>query len=168
MKEILCGNKKILLDDLDYKYLSNFKWKVIKKGKDWYAVIKKMKGIGRRTTQIYLHEFLIELDNQDCIGFKNKNTLDNRRENLFGVSKGYNIARTRKRLTTKGGLKPKSKYKGVTRRIKKGKTTWEVRISKDKKTYYVGSYKTEKQAGLAYNKKAEELYGEFAYKNIIN
>jgi len=168
MKEISVGNKRILLDNEDHKYLSNFKWRVIKKGNDWYAVVKKMKGIGRRTTQIYLHEFLIELDNQDCIGFKNKNTLDNRRENLFGVSKGYNLARTRKRLTVKGGLKPKSKYKGVTRRIKKGKTTWEVRIAKDKKTYYVGSYKTEKQAGLAYNKKAEELYGEFAYKNIIN
>lgn len=167
MKEITVNSKKILLDDEDYKYLCNFKWKVIKKGNDYYAVIKKMKGKGR-TTQIYLHEFLIDLENQDCIGFKNKNTLDNRRENLFGVSKGYNVARTRKRKTVKGGLKPKSKYKGVTRRIKKGKTTWEVRIAKDKKTYYVGSYKTEKQAGLAYNKKAEELYGEFAYKNKIN
>lgn len=168
MKKIIVDNKEILLDDIDHKYLSNFKWKVVKKGNDYYAVIKKMKGVGRRTTQIYLHEFLIDLENQECIGFKNKNTLDNRRENLFGVSKGYNVARTRKRKTVRGGLKPKSKYKGVSKRIKKGKVSWEVRIAKDKKTYYIGSYKTEKQAGLAYNKKAEELYGEFAYKNIIN
>lgn len=97
MKKILINNKEILLDDTDHKYLSNFKWKVIKKGNDYYAVIKKMKGIGKRSTQIYLHEFLIDLENQDCIGFKNKNTLDNRRENLFGVSKGYNVARTRRR-----------------------------------------------------------------------
>lgn len=167
MKKIIVDNKEILLDDEDYKYLSNFKWKVYKKGNDWYAVVKKMKGIGKRTAQIYLHEFLIDLENQDCIGFKNKNTLDNRRENLFGVSKGYNLARTRKRLTVNGG-KPTSKYKGVARRFKKGKITWEVRIAKDKKTYYVGSYKTERKAGLAYNEKAIELYGEFAYKNIIN
>lgn len=125
-----------------------------------------MKGIGRRTTQIYLHEFLIELDNQDCIGFKNKNTLDNRRENLFGVSKGYNLARTRKRKTV-NGEQPTSKYKGVCRRIKRGQLYWEVRISKDKKTHYIGSYKTERQAGLAYNNKALELYGEFAYQNKI-
>lgn len=167
MEKILTeNNKEILLDDEDYKYLSNFKWKVIKKGNDYYAVIKKMKGKGRRTTQIYLHEFLIELDNQDCIGFKNKNTLDNRRENLFGVSKGYNLARTRKRQTIRG-KKVSSIYKGVTRRNKKGKIMWEVRIAKNKKTYFVGSYKTQRQAGLAYNKKAEELYGEFAFKNKI-
>jgi len=167
MKKIITeNNQEIILDDEDYKYLSNFKWKTVKKGNDRYAVIKKMKGFGKRTAQIYLHEFLIELDNQDCIGFKNKNTLDNRRENLFGVSKGYNLARTRKRKTVMGGLKPKSKYKGVTQRLKKGKTTWEVRIAKDKKTYYVGSYKTQKQAALAYDKKAEELYGEYAFKNI--
>ena len=144
MKVIKINNKEILLDDEDYKYLSNFKWRVIKKGNDWYAIISKMKGIGRRTVILYLHEFLIELDNQDCIGFKNKNTLDNRKENLFGVSKGYNIARTRKRVTANGKL-PTSKYKGVCRRIKKGQLYYEVRIAKDKKTFYIGSYKTERQ-----------------------
>lgn len=166
MKTIKTKNKEIILDDEDYKYLSHFKWRTVKKGNDWYAVITKMKGKGRESIQIYLHEFLIDLDNQDCIGFKNKNTLDNRRENLFGVSKGYNLARTRKRLTV-NGLKPKSIYKGVTRRLKKGKITWEVRIAKDKKTFYVGSYKTQKQAGLAYNRKALELYGEHAYQNKV-
>lgn len=167
MKTIVIDNKSILLDDEDFKYLSNFKWKLMKKENDWYAVVKKMKGVGRRTCILYMHEFLIELENQDCIGFKNKNTLDNRRENLFGVSKGYNIARTRKRISVNGN-KPTSVYKGVTRRIKKGLLTYEVRISKDKKTHYVGSFKTEKEAAIAYNNKAEELYGEFAYKNIIN
>lgn len=164
MKIIKTKNKDIILDDEDYKYLSNFKWKTVKKGNDWYAVIAKMKGKGKETTQIYLHEFLIELDNQDCIGFKNKNTLDNRKENLFGVSKGYNLARTRKRITV-NGKKPGSIYKGVTKRIKRGKLTWEVRITKDKQTFYIGSYKTQKQAGLAYNKKALELYGEHAFQN---
>lgn len=166
MKTIDVKNKKILLDDEDHKYLSNFKWKVVKKGNDWYACIRKMKGKGKEATQIYLHEFLIELDNQDCIGFKNKNTLDNRRENLFGVSKGYNLSRTRKR-TTVNGRKPGSIYKGVSKRLKRGKVMWEVRIAKDKKTFYVGSYKTQKQAALAYNRKAIELYGEHAYQNKV-
>lgn len=166
MSKIICKDKQIILDDEDYIYLSKFKWKVIQKGNDYYAVIKKMKGKGRETTQIYLHEFLIDLENCDCIGFKNKNTLDNRKENLFGVSKGYNLSRTRKRLTLNG--KPtSSKYKGVTKRIKKGKLTWEVRISKDKNTLYLGSYKTQKKAGLVYNKKALELYGEYAYQNKL-
>jgi len=167
MKLLKTKNKEIILDDEDYKYLSNFKWKTIKKGNDWYAVIAKMKGRGKETTQIYLHEFLIELDNQDCIGFKNKNTLDNRRENLFGVSKGYNLSRTRKRLTV-NGKKPGSIYKGVTKRVKRGKLTWEVRIAKDKQAFYIGSYKTQKQAALAYNNKALELYGEHAFQNRVS
>ena len=168
MKIIKTNDKKeIVLDDEDYKYLSHFKWKIIKKGNDWYAVVKKMKGVGKRTCIVYLHEFLIDLENCDCIGFKNKNTLDNRKENLFGVSKGYNLARTRKRKTVRGGQKPKSKYKGVSKRIKRGKIMWEVRIAKDNKTYYLGSYHTEKQAGLAYNNKAVELYGEHAFQNKI-
>jgi len=167
MKIIKTKNKEIILDEKDYEYLSNFKWKTVKKGNDWYAVIAKMKGKGKETTQIYLHEFLIELDNQDCIGFKNKNTLDNRRENLFGVSKGYNLSRTRKRLTV-NGKKPGSIYKGVTKRIKRGKLTWEVRITKDKQTFYIGSYKTQKKAALAYNKKALELYGEHAFQNKVS
>lgn len=41
MKKILFENKEIILDDEDYKYLSNFKWKVTKKGNDYYASIKK-------------------------------------------------------------------------------------------------------------------------------
>lgn len=164
MKKIIIQGKEILLNNNDYEYLKHFKWKVIKKGNDQYACIRKMKGIGKEMTTIYMHEFLIDIENQNCIGFRNKNTLDNRRENLFSIPKGFSIQRTRKRQTVQGKMTT-SKYKGVTRRIKRGKIIWEVRICKDKKTYYLGSYKTQKQASLAYNKKAIELYGDNAYVN---
>lgn len=170
MREIkLNDGQTAIVDDEDYQYFSRLKWKAIKKENNWYAVLRKVidGSKGRKQTTIYMHELLIDLENRDCITFKNKNTMDYRKENLFGVSKGVSQARTRKRMTTHGGRKPTSKYKGVCRRIKKGKLSWEVRIAKDAKTYYVGSFQNQKEAAIAYNERAEELYGEFGYKNKV-
>jgi len=171
MKIKLPKGKFAIVDSEDYPFLNRLKWEAICKGRNWYAVIRKVidGSSGRKQTSLYMHEFLVDLENRDCVSFKNGNSLDYRKDNLFGVSKGVSTARGKKRLTTHGGRKPTSKYKGVCRRIKKkGKKTWmmwEVRIAKDNKTIYCGSYKTQKEAAMAYNDKAKELYGEFAYQN---
>jgi group I intron endonuclease len=57
-----------------------------------------------------------------------------------------------------------SKYMGVTR----VKNRWISSIVKNKKEIYLGSFFTEIQAALAYNKKAIELYGEDARINILS
>jgi len=38
---------------------------------------------------------------------------------------------------------------------------------KDNKQFYVGSFNDEVEAALAYNEKAKELHGEFAFLNKI-
>lgn len=169
MKIAIGKNKFAIVDREDYPFLNRLRWEAFVKGRNWYAGIRKVidGSSGRKQTTIYMHEFLIELENRDCISFKNGNTLDYRKDNLFGVTKGVSTARSKKRLTTHGGKEPTSKYKGVCRRIKKGYKTWEVRIAKNKKVFYCGSYKTQKEAAMAYNDKAKELYGEFAYQNKI-
>lgn len=58
-----------------------------------------------------------------------------------------------------------SKYKGVT--WDKGRNKWQSRIKKDGKSIYIGRYVSEEEAGRAYNKKAIELFGEFAKLNIL-
>ena len=35
------------------------------------------------------------------------------------------------------------------------------------KNFYVGVFSDKKEAALAYNKKAKELFGEFAYQNPV-
>ena len=165
-KILLTKGKYAIVDNEDYPYLRKLKWKAIFKSRDWYAVLRKRVNNRRETTSIYMHELLTDLENCDCITFKNKNTLDYRKENLFGVSKGVSLTRSRK-MTTCNGKKPTSKYKGLCRRIKKGKLSWEVRIDKNKKTYYCGSFKNQTNGARAYNKKARELYGEFAYQNKV-
>jgi hypothetical protein len=44
---------------------------------------------------------------------------------------------------------------------------FDVRIGTNNKNIYLGSYITEEQAAEAYNKKAIELFGEYAKLNII-
>lgn len=56
-----------------------------------------------------------------------------------------------------------SKYKGVM--WHKRDKIWIARISKDKKMYQVGRFKNDYQAAVAYDLKAEELYGEYAMTN---
>jgi hypothetical protein len=55
-------------------------------------------------------------------------------------------------------------YKGVT----KSKGSFEAKINKDYKKYHLGLYDNEIIAAIAYNIKAEELFGEFANLNIID
>jgi len=43
---------------------------------------------------------------------------------------------------------------------------WEARISFNTKKIYLGSYKTKEEAARAYDKKAIELFGEFAQLNF--
>ena len=57
-----------------------------------------------------------------------------------------------------------NKYKGV-KQISSGK--YHASITKDNKYYYLGLFDNEIDAVLAYNKKAIELHGEFAYLNDL-
>lgn len=57
-----------------------------------------------------------------------------------------------------------SQYKGVSKKGDK----WIARIKLEGKLKYIGTYKTEKEAGLAYNARAKEAWGDMAYQNVIN
>ena len=62
--------------------------------------------------------------------------------------------------------KKNCKYKGVywDQSNKKYKTF----ITSEGKDYWIGRFKSEKEAALAYNKKAVELFGKFAKLNKVD
>lgn len=82
---------------------------------------------------------------------------DNRWENLRECSSSQNNSN---RVPVGGS----SRYKGVC--IDKN-NKWLARVTLNNKTAYVGHYDCEHEAALAYNKKASELHGEFAYLNEV-
>jgi hypothetical protein len=58
-----------------------------------------------------------------------------------------------------------SRYKGVYK--PKGYKKWVAYICCDRKIYRIGAFEREEDAAEAYNKKALELHGEFAFLNKI-
>ena len=55
-----------------------------------------------------------------------------------------------------------SKYKGVY----KFRNRWVSKITIQKKSIYLGAFENEIDAAIAYDKKAKELFGEFAFLNF--
>ena len=171
MKKIsLTKGKYAIVDNEDYLYLSRFNWfadwsKTIYEVENFYAVrfFQSARGIKNRAT-IPMTWFIVNAKNGCDVLHKNGNTLDNRKENLVSVPL-HTIAHKSRKVSFYAGKKPTSEYKGVW--WSKIEKRWKVGIAKNKKIYNLGTFKKEKEAAKAYNKKARELYGELAYQNKI-
>jgi plasmid maintenance system killer protein len=88
-------------------------------------------------------------------GVKTNNTIGN----LRWATTNESEANKSKRINTT------SRYKGVY--SMKAGNKWRACIKKDGKTKHVGCFINEEEAGLAYNEKAIEYFGEFANLNVV-
>lgn len=150
MKVINSGEYEVLVDDRDYEsVLSNGVTVYRFSGKKVYAIDKDKKRIHRQILGI--------TDPKICVDHKNGNTLDNTRENIRVCTQKENSKNRRKvnKVCT-------SKYKGVH---KAASGSWVAMIRVNYKRYYLGSFKNEVDAALAYNKAAVQHFGEFAQLN---
>ena len=98
MKTIqLTQGKVAIVDDADFDWLNQVKWyaKITGNGTRIYAA--RFKRINGEPNTIYMHRAIMagDLDHTDLDGkevdHKNRNTLDNRRENLRACSKQENL-----------------------------------------------------------------------------
>lgn len=76
------------------------------------------------------------------------------------------VTRAVQNINTRGKLNSKSKYKGVSYR--KDNDKWVATIMKNYEKYNLGTFDSEEEAALAYNKKAVELFGDFAVINEVD
>lgn len=158
MKEIpLHGGKKALVDDEDYDYLSGFKWYVVGCAKyTYYAWRNITTPEGKRTT-IRMHREILKVQNSHIfVDHFDGDGLNNQKHNLRQCSPKENQGNRR---ITSG----QSKFKGV----KPVGTRWAAKISIGGNTTHLGIYDTEDMAAAAYNRKAKEVFGEFAYLNNV-
>lgn len=98
--------------------------------------------------------------NKPFINHKNSNRSDNRIENLEWCTPAENV---RFRIPQSGYS---SKYKGVFWKEKYKR--WIAGICFNGKAIHIGNFKNEIEAAKAYDKKAKELFGNFAYPNFKN
>jgi len=144
----LTKDKYAIIDSADFDLVNQFSWNANQKDSGWYASA----GINRKTTG--MHNLILNAKMVDHI---NHNGLDNRRVNLRPCTCGQNMANIRSHKDSK------SKYKGVSA-IKGDK--WASKVTKEGKTYVLGVFYNEEDAAKAYDEKAKELFGEFAYLNF--
>jgi hypothetical protein len=90
------------------------------------------------------------------------NGLNNTKANLRVTNDEGNNRNSRKHQHKPS--KSSSRFKGV---IKRESGKWRAEIRYSKTTKYLGQFLTEVEAAQAYNEAAIELFGEFAYLNVI-
>ncbi len=147
-----------VIDDEDVALVSGFKWYPMTVEGKVYAAGWKHMPPGRLF--VHLHRLITDAQPGDIIDHIDRNPLNCRRTNLRRVTRQQNVWNTgpaRKTCT--------SKYKGVFLCRQTGR--FRARITFNRKQIYLGYFATEEEAARAYNAKAADLFGEFAYLNPV-
>lgn len=166
MKKIkIKGGKYMIVDDEDYPVLVRFIWRLDENNK---PITQLTRNDGYTPTPVSIVKFLIKSKPKNAVHFISNNYLDCRKSNLELRTNTELVHKTEK-VMIRGGKLCTSKYKGVyfdnTTKKWFAVTTKTINGKKKRFTTYRGH--SEKEAAKAYNKKARELYGEWAYQNKI-
>jgi hypothetical protein len=159
MKVIEFTNKKgkifeVLIDDEDYEILLQNGWYCTKAGNTYY--LRNDSFFIKRT---YFHRLILNCPKNKVIDHINGNGLDNRKENLRICDKQQNHFNSQK------GSGYTSKYLGVS--WDKAKNLWRASIMVNRKTLYLGRFKSEELAASAYNEASKKYFKEFGKLNIL-
>ena len=149
----LTQDKFAIVDAEDYEELSKYKWHVMKCRRTEYAA--------RYSTSrkyILMHRVLLNAPPHRLVDHRDGNGLNNRKHNLRLCTHQENLYNQRPRLGTT------SRFRGVCWR--KTRRKYDAKIQKDGKRYYLGYFHDEIEAAVAYDIKAMELFGQFAYFNF--
>lgn len=141
---------RFLFDISDFEKVEKYKWYGVKEYAEAYDI--------KTNKNFKMHNLLLNPEEGKVIDHINRDPSDNRRNNLRICNQQQNVFNTR-------GKNHTSVYKGVS--WQKSRNKWFAVIGINGKTYNLGRYNNEIDAAKAYNKKAIELFGEFAYLNDI-
>jgi hypothetical protein len=157
----LTRGKYAIVDPERYEELAKYKWFVSWQRGGMYAVrhVKAKKGGRYRQKVVRMHRVIIGAGEGEIVDHINHNGLDNRIANLRIATMRQNNWNARKRRCNCS-----SKYKGVSRA--KGQKKWRARITFNGRSILIGDFDTEKEAGMAYDARARELFGEYASLNL--
>lgn len=136
---------EILVDKINWHKLSLNLW------------IRCDKGYAKGNEGQYMHRIIMNAKPDEKVDHINHNKLDNRKENLRISTSAKN---NHNRIKSPNAS---SKYFGVYR--VKDRDKWGTYIHHNNKKYSCGYFYDEREAAEAYNKKATELYGDFANLN---
>jgi hypothetical protein len=160
MREIELSNGMVTkVDDEDFIYLSQFNFHFKKQTDPRYKYGYAYRVIWNKETKtkkaLDIHREIMNAKKGECVDHINHDTLDNRKENLRICTHQQNMCNKAK-LSNTSNL-----YKGVSIMSRNKLRPYVAMCGGD----FVGCFKTELEAAMAYNGRAKELYGEFAVVN---
>jgi hypothetical protein len=153
------GTYNVLIDADDAERVSKHTWHVLRASSariDFATDVQKPNG---KQAKLYLHRFLKQCPDGFDVDHIHHNYLDLRKSELRIVTRQQNSQNMRSHRNTT------SRFKGV--HWHKQKSKWQALIGHNYKNVHLGYFPSERDAALAYDAKAIELFGEFAKLNII-
>lgn len=155
MKKIFLNKgKHTLVDDKDFKWLSEYTWYFSDTG---YA--KSTLWEDGKALQIRMHRLITGAKRRQMCDHINGDKLDNRRENLRLCTNAENMRNRGKTARNTSG------FKGVS--WHKQRKKWRAQIKVFYKEKYLGLFENKKDAARAYNEAATTAFGKFAVLNEI-
>jgi len=143
-----------IIDDKDYDLVSIKRWYALKGRKGEYYYWTTVAG-----KRISMQRLIMKPKETEIVDHINRITHDNRRSNLRVCNKFENAwNRTSIREAS-------SKYLGVS--YHRQHNYWQALLTVNYKRIFLGNFKTEKQAAIAYNIAAIKYHGDFASVNNI-
>lgn len=155
MKEIpLTQGQVALVDDDTYAELVKRKWYAsYDPDTNGYRAYTTIKG-----RNVLMSRFILGVHGGQLVDHIDHNALNNQVGNLRLATRAQNAMNQRKRPTAT------SPYKGIT--WSKAVRKWQAQIMHNYKHIFLGYHTDAKEAALAYDRKARELFGEFACCNF--
>ena len=156
-KEIQLSQGKVaLVDDKDFEELNKYKWCAACRRGGWYAE----RGIyfeNGKHYNIKMHRQITGIKT-GIVDHKNGNGLDNRKENLRLCDHSQNAKNHKKCKRNVSG------FTGVSWR--KGMRIWQAIVYHNYNRIHLGYFLDKTEAARVVDKKAKELFGDFARLNI--
>lgn len=147
-----------LVDRSDFNELSETSWYAIETSGGVYAA-RRIRENGSSRIQL-MHRYLLGEPEGLHVDHRDHNTLNNQRGNLREATPRDNQGNSRKQASAT------SCFKGVYWLSARSRWVAEIRAADGGKVR-IGSFKDERDAALAYNRKAKELFGDFAHLNEV-
>lgn len=158
MKEIqLTKGKVALVDDADYDWLNQWKWYAIFDGRNWYAQRNLLKK-DRPPNVVRMHRAILGItDPKVILDHKDRNGLNNTRDNLRTANESQNGINRRQQKNSKTGAIGVC-VDAVGSRVKR----YRAYITVDGKTTLLGRFKTLEEAVIARQLGEIRYFGEYA------
>ena len=151
------------VDNVDYEWLIGWKWRTLTLKNTSYAVRHDTDKETGANVIILIHRVITGAPKGYDADHKNRDGLDNQRENLRVCTRSQNLGNMRIRYE----MKRHSQYKGVSYDSRNMNNRWYAYINCESRRHFLGYFATEEEAARAYNAKALELFGEFARLNEL-